>query len=268
MKPKYFLLLLALIALVTSVSATPVYLTQAIGVTMLGPDGVLVPIGIPVEYMYLYNWISLGFIFLIATSASQRNGEFWAILIPIFAAMFAWWGWLVAPSASQTGGIIICCAIIAVAVYIKGRQQEKFGIAGPGSPFLNLVFWMIIVQASMGFINATGVFTGNAAVTPSTYQNIQLSTDVVNMAQTGGWFDTITSDIYIAGAAMFSAMTMIWKILISVVYFKGLVLSIAPFLSAYSLVSLLLDVFTVAIDVMIAVAIWMWFFKPPIGESL
>ena len=54
----------------------------------------------------------------------------------------------------------------------------------------------------------------------------------------------------------------------AVVYFKGLVLSIAPFLSESALVGSLLDVFTVAIDVIIAVAVWIWLFKPPLGESV
>jgi len=273
MKRLCCILLLGLIALIPIVSATTVYSTQGAGVTFLGPSGVLVPLWQDPTYNWIYTWISLGFLFLIAGTASQRNGEFWAILLPIFAAMFVWFGWLNmnnTEAQARLWGIVLCCAILAVAIYIKGKQQEKFGIAGPGSPFLNLVFWMIIIQASMGFINATGLFsgTGNAAVTPTQYQNVDLSASVPNIAQTGGFFDTITSDIYLLGAAAFSALTMLWKVLISVVYFKSLVISIAPFLNGVSIVDAILDVFTVAIDFMIAVAVWIWLFKPPLGESV
>lgn len=266
-------ILLALMVLIPIASAATVYSTQGAGVTFLGPSGVLVPLWQDPTYNWIYTWISLGFLFLIGGTASQRNGEFWAILLPIFAAMFVWFGWLnlSTPEAqAQEWGIVLMCAVLAVAVYIKGKQQEKFGIAGPGSPFLNIVFWMVVIQASMGFINGMGLFggTGNSAVTPLQYQNVDLTTSVPNIAQTGGFFDTVTSDLYLLGAAAWSAATMLWKVLMAIVYFKGLVISIAPFLTSSTIVSSMLDVFTVAIDFIIAVAVWIWLFKPPIGESV
>jgi hypothetical protein len=271
MKHLWFIMI-AILCLTTAASAVT-YTTQGAGETDLGPSGVLVPLGIPADYLYIYTWISLGFLFLIAGTASQRNGEFWAILLPIFAAMFVWFGWLklLTPEAqAQEWGIVLMCGVLAFAVYMKGKQQEKFGIAGPGSPFLNLVFWMVIIQASMGFINATGLFggTGNSAATPLQYQNVDLTTTVPHLAQTGGFFDTITSDLYLMGAAAWSAATMIWKVLMAVVYFKGLVISIAPFLNDVAIVDAFLNVFTVAIDFMIMIAVWIWLFKPPVGESI
>lgn len=248
-------LLISLSGLIATVSATS-YAEQYIGVTCLGPTGVLVDLGFPVGYTYFYNYISLGFLFMIAASASERNNEFWAILLPLFAAMFMWFGWLVGPSAEQLWGIVICCGVIAVAVYIKGRQQAKFGIAGPGSPFLNLVFWMIVLQASIGFINATDLFAYNSAVTPDQYTNVQLSEDVTNITGTGGFWDSITSDAYLLGMAAFSALTMLWKTLAAVVNFQSLVLSIASWMASNPLVSTMLIAITIGIDFMIAVAVW------------
>ena len=269
MKPKYLILMVVILLLAGVVSADVSYATQGAGETDKGADGVMVPIGIPVTHLYLYTWISLGFLALIAASAAQRNGEFWAILLPIFAAMFVWWGWLVMPTA-QGIGIIIMTGVLAFAVYAKGKQQEKFGIAGPGSPFLNIVFWMVIIQASIGFINATGLFsgTGNSAVTPLLYQNVDLATSVPDIASTGGFFKDITADLYLMGAAGFSAMMMFWKVLLGIVYFKGLVLSIAPFLADNTIVDLFLNVLTVGIDIVVVIAVWIWLFKPPIGEAV
>ena len=264
------LILLLACLLIGVVSAdTTSYATQGAGETDKGESGVLVPIGIPVQLVYVYTWISLGFLFLIAAGASQRNGEFWAILLPIFASMFVWWGWLVMPT-SQGIGIIFMSGILAIGIYFKGKQQEKFGIAGPGSPFLNIVFWMIIVQASIGFINATELFsgTGNSAVTPLQYQNVDLTTVVPDVAKTGGFFQDLTSDLYLLGSGAWAAMTMMWKVLISIVYFKSLVLSIAPFLADVAMVDLFLNVITVAIDFIILVAVWLWLFKPPMGETV
>ncbi|MDD2246323.1 MAG: hypothetical protein PHC39_04495 [Proteiniphilum sp.] len=257
--------------LISMASATTTeYVGSSIGYTNLGSEGVMVPLGFPSQYMYLYNWISIGFIFLIGASASQRNAEFWAILLPIVSAMFVWWGWLLLPTASQTFGVIICCAILAVAVYIKGHQQEKFGTSGPGNPILNLVFWMIIVQASISFIDSMGLFTasGTTATATSLYNNVQLATDIPNVMETGGIFNQITSAAYLAGMAGYSAFIMFGKILIDIVWFKGLVLSIAPFLANNATVDAILTVFTVAIDFMMAISFFIWFFKPGIGETV
>ena len=267
---KRLLILLLACVLIGVVSAdTTTYATQGAGETDKGESGVLVPIGIPVQLVYVYTWISLGFLFLIAAGASQKNGEFWAILLPIFASMFVWWGWLVMPT-TQGIGIIFISGMLAIGIYFKGKQQEKFGIAGPGSPFLNIVFWMVIVQASIGLINATDLFsgTGNSSVTPLEYQNVDLTTAVPEVAKTGGFFQDLTSDLYLLGTGAWSAMTMMWEVLISIVYFKSLVLSIAPFLADVALVSTFLDVLTVAIDFIILVAVWMWLFKPPMGETV
>jgi hypothetical protein len=269
MKHKYFIVLILLMLFVGIVSATTYTEEQYAGETGKGIDGVMVPIGIPPDYIYVYTWISLCFLFLIAASASQRNGEFWAILLPLFAAMFVWWGWLAVPA--ETGmGIIIMAAVLAIGVYFKGKQQASFGIAGPGSPFLNIVFWMIIIQASIGFINATGMFSfmGNSAVTPLKYQNVDLATSVPKYAQTGGVGADIASTMFFAAQAVYTALTMMWSVLMGIIWFKSLVLSIAPFLAAYSIVGLFLNVISVGIDFIIAVAVWTWLFKPPIGENV
>lgn len=257
-----------LLSLVHISSATTQYATQYSAVSMLGPTGVGVSLGFPTEYIYFYNYISLGFLFLIATSASERNSSFFALLLPLFAAMFAWWGWLVVPTGSQLWGIVICCGVLATAIFFKGKQQEKFGIAGPGSPFLNIVFWMVVIQASIGFINASGLFAFNSAVTPSQYQTVQLSTTVPNIAGTGGWWNTITSDAYLLGSAAFSAWGMLWGTLSAIVNFKALVISIAPFMATSPLVDTMLTVITIGIDFIIAIAVWMWLFKPPLGETV
>lgn len=269
MQRRYLILVLLALLLVGVASAYTQYEEQYAGETGKGTDGVLVPLGIPPAYLYIYTWISLCVLFLIAASASQRNGEFWAILLPLFAAMFVWWGWLVMP-VQQGMGIIVMAAILAMGVYFKGKQQEKFGIAGPGSPFLNIVFWMIIIQASIGFINATGMFTfmGNSAVTPTAYQNVDLTTSVPKYAQTGGIGGEFVSTMFFAAQAVVAAMTMMWKVLMGIIWFKYLVLSIAPFLSEYAIVDLFLNVISVGIDFIIAVAVWMWLFKPPIGENI
>lgn len=272
MKYKHLILLVAMLFLIGVSTASPVYLTQGMGETDKGLDGVLVPLGIPIQFHYVYNWISLGFIFLIAATASQKNGMFFAILLPVFASMFVWFGWLSLNTENAQAkeiGIIIMCGVLAVGLYFKGKQQQSFGISGPGSPFLNIVFWMIMLQASIGFINASGLFDSGtgSAITP-TYPNIDLQTNVPSYASTGGFFAGITDQLYLLTTAVISAWTMIWKVLAGIVYFKSLVISIAPFLANNAIVDLFLTVISAAIDFVVLLAVWIWIFKPPLGEAI
>jgi hypothetical protein len=227
----------------------------------------MVCLGFPVEFIYFYNYISIGFLFLIASSASERNSSFFAILLPLFAGLFAWWRWLVLPSFEQVGGVIICCAVLAVAIYMKNKQQEKFGIAGPGSPFLNIVFWMVVIQASIGFINSMGMFEYNAMITPEVFQNVVLADTVAMHMGAGGVWSAINSVVYLAGGLAISALMMMLNTLLAIVYFKGLVLSIIPFAGGIPVVENMLMVITVGIDVVIIYAIFLWYYKPGAGET-
>ena len=256
--------------LVSTASAVVSYAPAYSGLTMYGdcPGGAMVCLGFPIEFVYFYNYISIGFLFLIASSASERNSSFFAILLPLFAGLFAWWRWLVLPSFEQVGGVIICCAVLAVAIYMKGKQQEKFGIAGPGSPFLNIVFWMVVVQASIGFINSMGMFEYNVMVTPDVFQNVVLANTVAMHMGAGGVWSAITSVAYLAGGLAISALLMMLDTLLAIVYFKGLVLSIIPFAADIQIVDDMLMVITVGIDVVIIFAIFLWYFKPGAGETV
>jgi len=256
--------------LVSTASAVVSYAPAYSGLTMYGdcPGGAMVCLGFPVEFIYFYNYISIGFLFLIASSASERNSSFFAILLPLFAGLFAWWRWLVLPSFEQVGGVIICCAVLAVAIYMKGKQQEKFGIAGPGSPFLNIVFWMVVIQASIGFINSMGMFEYNAMITPEVYQNVVLADTVAMHMGAGGIWTAISSVVYLAGGLAISALLMMLNTLLAIVYFKGLVLSIIPFAGGIPVVENMLTVITVGIDIVIVFAIFLWYFKPGPGETV
>jgi len=256
--------------LVSTASAVVSYAPAYSGLTMYGdcPGGAMVCLGFPIEFIYFYNYISIGFLFLIASSASERNSSFFAILLPLFAGLFAWWRWLVLPSFEQVGGVIICCAVLAVAIYMKGKQQEKFGIAGPGSPFLNIVFWMVVIQASIGFINSMGMFEYNAMITPEVFQNVVLAQSVPSHMGAGGLWSAITSVVYLSGGLAVSALLMIFNTLLAIVYFKGLVLSIIPFAAGVPIVENMLTVITVGIDVVIIYALFLWHYKPGAGETV
>ena len=127
-----------------------------------------------------------------------------------------------------------------------------------------------MLQASVSLINEFGLFKGggNASITNPTYANVNLINTVPTMAQTGGFFSGMTSTLYLMTQAIIDVFQMMMAVLVGIFNFRSLVLSIAPFLQQFPEVDLFLGIMTVAIDFIVLVAIWMWIFKPPIGETV
>lgn len=282
MKPKYFVVLVLLVAIVGTVSADVI--SQGAGFTDNGVcNGVRAPLfpctTVYNQYVWVYTWISIGFLGLIAGTASQKNAEFWAFLLPVFAAMFVWFGWMQLSAVNGVDqmprliGIIIMSGMLALAIYMKGRQQEKFGIAGPGNPILNIVFWMFMIQASIACINAIGMFgdVGNASPTLDGIQNGisgDLASNVPAISETGGFLSGLTSDLFLASAGVIAAFLFLIKIVVSIVWFQSLVLSVAPFLAGNAIVGYFLTALSVALDFAYAILFINLIFKLPMGESI
>jgi hypothetical protein len=282
MKPRYFIGIILMVALVGIVSADTI--SQGAGLTMDGTcNGIRAPL-LPCttaynQYVWVYTWISIGFLGLIAGTASQKNAAFWAFLLPVFAAMFVWFGWMQLSAVNGVDqmprliGIIIMSGMLALAIYMKGRQQENFGIAGPGNPILNIVFWMFMIQASIACINAIGMFgdVGNASSTLNGIQNGisgDLQSNIPAISETGGFLSGLTSDLYLAGAGVIAAFLFLIKIVVSIVWFQSLVLSIAPFLAGNTIVGYFLTAMSVALDFAYAILFINLIFKLPMGESI
>ena len=282
MTPKYFIVIICLVALIGIVSADTI--SQGAGETDNGIcNGVRAPL-LPCttaynQFVWIYTWISIGFLGLIAGTASQKNMEFWAFLLPVFASMFVWFGWMQLSPVNGVDqmpreiGIIIMCGMLALAVYMKGRQQEKFGINGPGNPILNIVFWMFMIQASIACINSIGMFgsVGNAAATlPGTTQGVSgdLQTNIPAISNTGGFLSGLTSDLYLMGAGVIAAFLFLIKIIVSIVWFQSLVISIAPFLASNTTVGFFLAAVSVALDFAYSILFINLIFKLPLGESI
>jgi hypothetical protein len=174
------IILFGLMLLVPIVSAADEYTEVQRGATM--KNYVLVSLGfenIPgvtlTKATSFYNWVSVGFLFLVGSMSSKRMTRFFAMLIPIFAGMFVYLGWLQSPTPAATIGVIAMCGILGVVVYMKGSLKENFGTGGPGSLVMNIMFYMMILQAVVGLVNVSGVWVHdsnvNSGMTSSSYSN-------------------------------------------------------------------------------------------------
>ena len=186
--------------------------TVAGSVLMNGPTGYLVSLGLEsildsTTAIMMYNYIALSILFFIAAFAGSRNEARFCITVPIFAGIFVWFGWLKSPQPIQSLAVIIICGLLGIMIYMNETNREKYGIKGPGSKLMNIILFIILFQAALGFTNSLNLFAsgpsqvagsqcsiGNQSIGAScdAYGNIQLSS-VSTISQSGGLLAQIIS---------------------------------------------------------------------------
>lgn len=276
MKPIYLFGILLLLLLIAPVSAATTNATSGMTVTCKGAYDILVSLGIenfiPIAQARIYyNWISVLLLVSVAAMASSRTTRFFGILIPVFAALFIYFGWFTMNDPSRPGqlmGVIIVGVVLAVAVYMKGSLHERFGIAGPGSLMFNIVFYMILLQATVGFVNSTHIWGDYAASpTPSNeYTNIDLKSEVTSISSTGGGL----TDVAQMGSVMldmaFGALKMFISMGIAMAAFTVVLGAMYPWIPANPMGAGLLVIIQVGIYIVYYMAFMRMVYKP-VGEG-
>jgi len=173
-------------------------------VMMAGPAGVLVPLGI--EYFcdsttttMMYNYIAAILLVLIAATAGSRSEPSYCIVIPIFAGMFTLFGWLTFSNKANAIAMMVIAGFLGVGIYMNEVNRERNGVGGPGSKFLNIVFFLILFQVILGIMPTLGLFDPDAASTVAygnnycppgatcdAYSNVEIQQTAYNIGDTGG----------------------------------------------------------------------------------
>jgi len=257
------------------VSAATENVSAVVSVTCKGPYDILVSLGIenflPLSQARIYyNWISVAMLVMIGAMASSRTTRFISILIPVMAALFVYFGWFTFADPSNPArllGIIIVGAVLAVAAYMKGSLHERFGIAGPGSMMFNLVFFIIILQATVGFVNSTALWDVNAAPTASTeYSNIDLKTEITSVSSTGGLLNDISQTTTILTEMAIGCLKMFISMGIALVAFSVTIAIVYPWIASSLYGPALLILLQVGIYAIYYMA-FMRIVVKPIGEA-
>ncbi|MDD3961317.1 MAG: PKD domain-containing protein [Bacteroidales bacterium] len=242
-------------------------LSQGATVTGKGPNGVMVDLGLP--SLNWYRWISVCILFMMGAMASQRTKQFWALLIPIFAALFLWFGWFT--GTSSTAGIITLCVVLGAIVYMKSSLREKFGVGGPGTMLLNIVIYLLILQACVGFINGLNVWTdagfGNqATAVVNQWSNIEIK-DISDLQSTGGWGLTALATAEFFADMLLSAAIVFINILFSIVTIYPTVQLLFPWMLTSPQTIAFLALLQLGIWILYAKFMFDYFAKPSYGTD-
>lgn len=211
------------------------------GLTMAGPAGVLIPLGIErvvsnsTQVTLYYNWFSLALLSLLAFMSGYRDSRFMAILLPVWASVSVFSGWLKFQNQASGFAIIVVMCILAGINYMQEVRHEKFGIAGPGNIIMKLFMFMIILQCTVAFVNSSSIFpldTQPVAATNTQYTNIDLSTNMANINGSGGLFAAIQDIVTILTQISVSTLFMVGKALLSIAAFAVVLAQVYPWITA------------------------------------
>jgi hypothetical protein len=127
------------------------------------------------EPTVLLELIALCFLFLLSSIWSEENARFGYILVPLMAAFFWWAGFL--PFAYLTT-VIPLMVFMGIIAFMRSQLKYKWGVFGTSGGILyKLVFYLIMIQMAIGYINGIGLFGNNFAATPvNEYTTYNLST--------------------------------------------------------------------------------------------
>jgi hypothetical protein len=235
-------------------------------VTFTNILGLRVPLGIeqvvpPAWAMLFYNLIFVGLLIFIAGFGSRYNVRYTLISVVAFSAIMWWFGWASLYNSISNSvdsirplNMIILASVMGGALYLKEANKEAFGSAGgAGNTLLNILYYFILLQTSVGLVNMTGVWTDNSAVTPEAYQynNANVEAQVTQQNNMGGILGGIVSDTQALTLAAIQGLQFLLQIINGVAGFSGVLISAFPwiaqsapamaFVSAIGIIIILLD---------------------------
>jgi len=168
---------------------------------------------------YVTQWIALGFLFLLASSFSERTAKYGYVLIPIIAGLFAYIGWL---GTSYLSTIVPLLLGIGVITFLKEQFRVKLGGYGSSGSLIWRIFsFMIILQFAIVMVNSMGIYESNKIVSPdaettSTFYSLQKlapgSTDPLTGAYTSQ--TNLFNTAWFFGEAIMTGFLMLWTLLL------------------------------------------------------
>jgi len=198
------------------------------GVVMTkGLLGILISLGIEnwvtaTQAYYLYNLISVAIILFIAAMSGPRSEAAFTIIVPIFAGIFMFFGWMRLATPSQTQGLfylVVIMGMLGVLMYMNDQNRQTYGTVGPGSKLFNVALFIALFTASLTVVSGFSIFPtastqpvqGTCAVgfTCDAYNNIDFTT-------TSNSFKGAAGDIQ-AGSMLTGGLEMAWKMTLMVI---------------------------------------------------
>ena len=231
----------------------------------------------PAWAFLLYNGMALVLLLFVGGFASQRSMRFSIMSVDFFAAIFWWFGWMsfYNPTTNAVNwwtplSLIILAGIMGGAIYLKEANRDRYGTGGTGLTLINFLYFIILLQTVIGFVNMTGIWTENSAITPSSYQynNVNLDAQVTSDSNVGGFMGGLVSTVEGLGAAAIQSGQMILTVIRGIIGYDTILETAFPWISASAAGVAFIDCFRVVILLLDGWFVFLIFFKPPVIDQV
>jgi hypothetical protein len=275
-----------LVSLFSLLALAPAAVAQNVtfsnGLTFTMPYGLRVPLGLesalpPAWAFLIYNGISVVMLLFIGGYASLRSTRFSIFCINGFAAIFWWFGWMsfYLPETDNVNwwsplSLIILAGVMGGAIYLKEANRERYGTGGTGLTLINALYFFILLQTAIGFVNVTGIWSDNSAVTPTAYQyhNVNLEGQVTSYSNTGGFMGDAISTVTSLGLLAIQAGQMVLIVLQNICGYDAVIMMAFPWIINSAPAMAFIWCFRVVILLLDMWFIFLIFFKPPVLDNL
>ncbi len=240
---------------------------------------------------YFYNIVSVALILFVAAMSGQRSESAFCIIVPIFAGIFEWFGWLTITdpithlaSVTATRGLFlttVLMGILGVILYMNDSNRSNYGVSGPGAKWLNVAFFLVFFNVALTLVSGFSVFPiGASQPIPGTcsvgfqcdaYNNIDFNANAVGISESGGLLSTAASVLIGFSMIAITSFIFIANIAVGIVAFpivlNSVINGIYPGISAEPLYLVMLSALEVVILAIYAMGIFETTFKPSPGTG-
>ena len=269
--------LISISVLVQTVLAADTNVTFYQALTFTTKYGLRVPLGLenylpPGWAFLLYNALSMAALLFIGGFASYRSTRFSIFCLDASAAILWWFGWMsfYIPSSDSVNWwspmyLIILAGVMGGTIYLKEANRERYGTGGTGLTLINALYYIILLQTIIGFVNVTGIWQTNSAVTPVAYQynNVDLQSQVTSNSNLGGFMGGLISTVTGLGALAIQAGQMIMTVIQGICGYDSILFAAFPWITASPIAMAFIWVFRVVIILLDGWFVFLIFFKPP-----
>jgi len=162
---------------------------------------------------FAYQWIAIGFLFLMSSIWSEENVRFGYVLVPFMAGFFWFIGWIQFAYLSTIIPIIIMMGLLA---YLRAHLKYKYGVFGSGGSLLWKIFaFVVFLQFAIVFVNGLMIFNTIYIPTPSNDMTAYNVTSAQAVYATSTYGISIVDAVANGLSLLWTSWVVFWSMILS-----------------------------------------------------
>jgi hypothetical protein len=163
---------------------------------------------------FVYTGLALCFIFLLGSVFGERDVKYGYVLIPLFGAAFALFGWLPPLYASTIIPLVLGLAVIT---FLREQFREKFAGGGSASSLIwKVMAFVVFLQFALVFVNGLAIMQESQTIPGAVNTTVTQTYTIENAQYVYGNYtspssiDQLSAGLTLVWTSWTLTWTMIW----------------------------------------------------------